>query len=139
MSKRSRTEFKPISVGDTVAVPIPNVDRGRCDARNLIGRVISKSNDMFKIGTPEGILNKLYSRNQIEHCSRTLIEEHEINSNISVSLRGALKSGSCGGQGYVKCGCKGGKKCGTNRCACFKNKLKCNSRCHNSETCKNKI
>ena len=32
MSKRSRTEFGTISIGDTVVVPVPNVDRGRCDA-----------------------------------------------------------------------------------------------------------
>ena len=138
MSKRSRTKLGNISVGDTVVVPIPDVDRGRCDARNLVGRVISKSNDMFKIGVRAGILNKMYSRNQIEKCSRPLMTEHDINSTVTVSLRGALKSGSSGGQGYIKCGCKGIKKCTTNKCVCFKNKLKCNSRCHNCNTCNNK-
>lgn len=39
-SKRSRTKLVIISVGDTVVVPIPDIDRGRCDARNLVGRVI---------------------------------------------------------------------------------------------------
>jgi len=35
------------------------------------------------------------------------------------------------------CNCSGHKKCQTNRCKCFKNKVKCSSRCHNSLNCKN--
>ena len=53
------------SVQDTAAVPHP-VDRGRCDARNLIGQVISKSNDVLKFGVQEGTLNKLCSTNEIQ-------------------------------------------------------------------------
>ena len=51
------------------------------------------------------------------------------------SLREAVILGSqSGGQGYVKCNCSGAKKCQNNRCKCFKEKLKCNSRCHQSLT-----
>ena len=59
MSKRSGAEFGTFSVGEAVAVPIPNVDRGQCDARTLIGRVITKSKTLFKIGVQESILIKL--------------------------------------------------------------------------------
>ena len=121
-----------------MVVPIPVVDRGECDARNLVGRVLLKSNDMFKIGIRAGILNNIYSRNQIEKCSRPLMIEHDINSNVTASLRGTLKSGPCGGQGYIKCACKGIKKCTKNKCVCFKKKIKCNSRCYNCNTCINK-
>ena len=91
MSKRTRTKLGNISVGDTVVVSIPDVDRGRCDARNLVRRGISKSNDMFKIGVRAGILNKTYSRNQIEKCCVSLMTKHDINSTVTVSLREALK------------------------------------------------
>ena len=36
MVKRSKRIFPDAKVGDIVTVPIPSVDRGRCDPRNLI-------------------------------------------------------------------------------------------------------
>ena len=47
-----------------------------------------------------------------------------------ISLRQAVRNVSLsGGQGRLKCSCKVAT-CQTNRCACFKAKRKCNSRCH---------
>ena len=69
-TRRSHTEIRTISFGYTVAVPIPSVDRDRCDARSLVGRVISNSNYIFEIEVREGTLNKMYSRNQIEQSSK---------------------------------------------------------------------
>jgi hypothetical protein len=36
------------------------------------------------------------------------------------------------------CSCNGPKRCRSKRCACFKNNVLCNSRCHNSVNCLNK-
>ena len=41
-----------------------------------------------------------------------------------------------GGQGLLKCDCKGG--CKTNRCKCKQANMLCNSRCHNSTARGNK-
>ena len=50
-----------------------------------------------------------------------------------VGLREAMRVVSAvGGQGVVQCACKG--KCNSNKCSCFKNGRKCNSRCHKGNT-----
>ena len=42
MVKRSKRIFPDAKVGDTVTVPIPSVERGRGDPRNMIGVVEEK-------------------------------------------------------------------------------------------------
>ncbi|KAL8595275.1 hypothetical protein ACOMHN_020028 [Nucella lapillus] len=89
--------------------------------------------------TKHGILKGAYTRNEFELCPQKLLFLSEMNCVKHVSLREAVILGSqSGGQGYVKCNCSGAKKCQNNRCKCFKAKLKCNSRCHQSLTCGNK-
>ena len=40
--KRSRVDFKSGEDGDNVAVPVPLVDRGRGDARNILGVILNR-------------------------------------------------------------------------------------------------
>lgn len=140
MVKRSRIELTAGQLGDNVAVPIPLVDRGRGDPRNILGVIVSRSeSDQYRIATRRGILNGSYSRNQFDICPERLLQDGEIDKENEVSLREAVvKSSLCGGQGYVKCSCNGPKKCKNNRCRCYKAKQLCNSRCHNSVNCSNK-
>jgi hypothetical protein len=51
MIKRSRVELQTGAVGDIVAVPIPMVDRGRGDARNILGVIVHRDveRDQHKI------------------------------------------------------------------------------------------
>lgn len=42
MVKRSKVAFKSGEVGDNVAVPVPLVDRGRGDARNILGVILNR-------------------------------------------------------------------------------------------------
>ena len=49
-----------------------NVDKGRCDARNCIGRVILNSSNKFKNGVQEDFLNTFYSKNQFDKHSKAL-------------------------------------------------------------------
>ena len=50
MLKRSRKEMTPAQENDTVAIPVPLVDRGRGDARNIMGFVLNKDqHEMYKI------------------------------------------------------------------------------------------
>ncbi|KAK6175839.1 hypothetical protein SNE40_014219 [Patella caerulea] len=140
MVKRNKRVFGPVSVGDNVTVPIPYVDRGRGDPRNLIGVVTEISdNDMFTIAVNGGVLNGKYSRNQFDVCVTKLYKVDDFNTDQRVSLRQADQMDLvCGGQGFVRCNCSGTKRCESNRCKCFKAKMACNSRCHSNFSCKNK-
>ena len=140
MVKRSRIELAPGQKGDNVPIPIPLVDRGRGDPRNILAVILDRSdNNIYTLVTKHGILEGAYSRNEFELCPEKLLLMSDLNCTKHVSLREAVVFGSqCGGQGYIKCNCAGSKKCQTNRCKCFKAKLKCNSRYHQSLNCQNK-
>ena len=140
MVKRSRIELKMAEVGDNVAVPIPIVDKGRGDPRNILGVVLDRDeHDMYKIAVKAGILSTRYSRNQFDLCPQQLLNVSDVNTEHKITLRQALKSTATGGQGFFRCDCsKGKKQCQTNRCKCFKAKRLCNSKCHSSITCPNK-
>ena len=78
-----------------------------------------------------------FSRNRFEVCEEKIVARCDIDQSRILSLREAVSLG--GGWGFIKCNCSGNKKKGgANRCKCFKNHLKCNSRCHNSLSCTNK-
>ena len=123
-----------------MAISIPLVDRGRGDPRNILGVIMDrKDSDQYTICVKSGVLKGNFSRNQFDICPQKLLKDSDVNQTRTITLQAAVSLESAsGGQGYVKCGCAGKKKCGTNRCKCFKTKIKCSSRCHNSLTCKNK-
>ena len=63
MVKRSRVDLQAGIIGDNVAVPIPAVDRGRGDARNISGVVVNKTdNDHDKIAVKCGLLTALLKK-----------------------------------------------------------------------------
>ena len=142
MVKRSRVDFKCGEAGDNVAVPVPMVDRGRGDARNILGVIVNRdiTTDIYTIAVKARVLKGGYARNQFDLCPQKLLSMTDVNLDKHVSLRSAVIAESAsGGQDLVKCNCGGGaKKCQTNKCSCFKAKLMCNSRCHGSLSCNNK-
>ena len=97
-------------------------------------------NDLYTIAVKEGLLKTKYTRNEFTVCQQKLLTNNDVNTNERISIREAMKKGPSGGQGFVRCNCatSGSKKCATNRCQCFKLKVKCNSRCHGSLSCANK-
>ena len=138
MVKRSRIELKAGEVGDNVAVPISYADRGRGAPRNILGIIVDRDeHDMYRIAVKAGILSTKYSRNQFHLCPQRLFNDSDVNTECTIPLRQALKSTASGGQGFLRCDCK--KQCQTKRCKCFKANRLCNSRCHSSLTCGNKI
>ena len=141
MVKRSRVEHAPGNPGDNVTVPVPLVDRGRGDPRNIMGVIIDRDeNDMYRSPVCAGMLNGKYSRNQFDICAQKLLGESDVFRQQEVSLRSAVQLESkCGGQEFVKCNCAGGGRCQSNRCRCFRSKVKCNSRCRASLACENKV
>ncbi|XP_064094341.1 uncharacterized protein LOC135206777 [Macrobrachium nipponense] len=141
MVKRSRVEHVPGNPGDNVTIPIPLVDRGKGDPRIVIGVILDRNeNEMYRIGARDGIIKGRYSRGQFDICSQQLYSIGEVSADKEVGLRQAVQQSSrFGGQGYAKCNCTVGKKqCQTNRCKCYKEGYKCNSRCHSGLNCRNK-
>ena len=137
MLKRSRLEQVAGNSGDNVVIQIPLVDRGRGDPRNIMGVILDRNeNDMYRIAVRTGILKGSYSRNQFDLCPHPLYSVNDFSTDKEIGLRQAVQQGSkCGGQGFSKCNCTQSGK----QCKCFKAGLKCNSKCHASMTCPNKI
>ena len=138
MTKSSCDKFPPANVGDTIKLRVPDVDRGRCDPRNVLGVVTAVDGDkcLYKIGTKFGAINTTYARNQFTTCTEKIVAVEDVPED-QISLRAcAGKSSLSGGQGYKSCGCKTG--CRLHNCSCWRNKQLCNSKCHGSLACTNK-
>ena len=137
MESLSENQFPPLTVETTVKIPVPCVDRGKVDANNVLGVILSVTDDGFyKIGTKNGILSSLYARNQIFQCKEQFISSNDV-PNIEIPLRTASTQNSLtGGQGFIFCSCK--TKCTTRRCKCKQLNILCSSKCHGSNMCSNK-
>ena len=138
MLQSSNKRFKPLSVGENVMVPIPDVDRGRVDFRN-VKAVVKEANvnmGLYTIGTIHGTLKQQYIRNQLIPTKASLVTVSEIPDG-EVTLREVARKDSLGsGQGFQRCHCRSG--CDRNLCSCKKASRLCNSKCHNSLSCNNK-
>lgn len=62
-------KFPPCSVGDTVRVQIPDVDRGRGEFRNVLMAVIEKADDLYRLGNERGTIEEMLSWNQFSVCT----------------------------------------------------------------------
>ena len=130
--------FKPREVGGNVSVPIPDVDRGRGEFRNVLGAITEVGNDgMYAIGTTHGTLEQKYTRSQFVPNKVTSLEVSDV-PDTEVNLRQVARNDSMGsGQGFRRCGCVTGCSKKT-RCGCLAAGFLCNSKCHKSLSCNNK-
>ncbi|KAE9523561.1 hypothetical protein AGLY_016113 [Aphis glycines] len=136
MTEISEKRFCQGNIGESVKVKILDVDRARSDLRCVLGVIMSMKDNFYEIGTTEGKLQQLYSRNQFTVCKEKIIQIEDVPAN-SISLREAARSFSnLGGQGYDRCTCT--QSCKTNKCKCKKADRLCNSKCHASKSCANK-
>ena len=96
MVKRTRVDLKAGVAGDNVAVPIPLVDRGRGDPRNILGVIVNRNldTDQYTIAVKAGILNGGYSRNQFDLCPQKLLMFDDVDQENHVSLRTAVTAQS---------------------------------------------
>jgi hypothetical protein len=138
MLAASRQRFEPAKVGQTVVIPIPDVDRGHTNARNIMAVVLEVKDGFYKLGNKDGVIKRSYVRNEIELCEQAFIAVEDVPLDKELSLREAAGCASVSGnpQGFVKCNCK--TKCVTNQCFCKKKNVLCNSKCHSSSSCCNK-
>ena len=116
-----------------VMVHLPEVDRGRCEFPN----VHAVEAGLDKLGTKQGELKGVYSRNQFEPLPQPLLQINDVEKSVEIALRTAAnKQSQGGGHGFTKCGCV--KFCQSNTCKCKKSNQICNSRCHKgSKSCLN--
>ena len=140
MKELSAKRFKAAEVGQCVKVPVPGVDRGKTDPRNILAVVLEVTQDgCYQLGTKNGVLKQLYSRNQFDPCKEKFLCVEEVPREKEVSLRQTASVLSDGnGQGFQRCNCTNSTRCGSNRCNCKRRGLLCNSKCHESTTCCNK-
>ena len=108
MTRFSREKFPPGKVGETVKVRVPDVDRGRCDSRNILMVIMEAdfTKDLYRIRTKDGILNTWYARNEFSACTEGTVNIADVPS-VNISLREcAGKASLFGGQRYGRCNCK---------------------------------
>ena len=80
-------DLKSGDIGDNVAVPVPMVDRGRGDPRNILGVIIDRNeNDLYTIGVKAGVLKTKYTRIDFNLCPQRLIGIDDINQDERVSF-----------------------------------------------------
>ena len=84
MVKRSRIDLKAGEIGDNVAVPIPMVDKGRGDPRNILGVILDRNeNDLYRIAVKEGVLKTKYTRTEFTLCPQHLLTIDDVNTTDS--------------------------------------------------------
>ena len=87
MLKRSRLVQVAGNPGDNVIIPIPLVNRGRGDPRNIMGVILDRNeNDMYRIAVRAGILKGSYSRNQFDLCPHPLYSMNDFSTDEEIGL-----------------------------------------------------
>ncbi|KAF2889651.1 hypothetical protein ILUMI_16522, partial [Ignelater luminosus] len=74
--------FPPIPVGSFVVIAVPEVDRDKIDAKNiLVIEIIMDVTDdeYYKVGCKSGITDSLYSRNQMSMCKENFVSQETFN------------------------------------------------------------
>ncbi|XP_024879377.1 SCAN domain-containing protein 3-like [Temnothorax curvispinosus] len=136
MLSLSCQKLPPAEVGQNVVVKVPDVDRGRLAPRNVLAAVLSVNKcGLYKLGTKNGELERLYSRNEFTFADSNFIKLSEVLSTL-LNLRQASVLASGSKQGFVMCNCK--RYCISKKCNCRSKEVLCNSKCHNNSECKNK-
>lgn len=104
---------------------------------------INKDKSTCRVAVKRGVLKRAYSHHNLRIVpdasnNRQVMDLEEAftdwRSLPSITEREAARHvSSVGGQGMVKCNCKG--ECTSNSCACKKAGRLCSSRCHRNNKC----
>jgi len=101
----SNSRLSAVDSGINVAARVPDLDRGRLATRNVLAVVADvNSSGLYLLGTKEGLLERLYARNEFT-TAENFIEAHDVPLS-SLSLRSASMITSGSTQGFVSCHCK---------------------------------
>jgi transposase InsO family protein len=136
MTDKTNKYLVPVKIGDNVVFFTDEVDRGITDPPNLLCKIHALKHDNFELASEAGIIDRLVPRNAFAIAPKHI--EFKVITDKTTSIRGAINALSIGGgQGFFKCGAS--CKCNTMRCSCKKAGILCNSKCHKSTTCTNKL
>ena len=137
------------NIGDVVKIPLVDVDRTKVDSAHIIGVVVEVSkHGLYRVAFKNGVLQNLYTYHRLNPVTGVTnnrrifgLEQsyQEWRGLNKITEREAARfDSSVGGQGMLKCNCKG--KCDTRRCKCRNADPPrfCNSRYHKVNTqCQN--
>ncbi|KAF0768381.1 SCAN domain-containing protein 3-like [Aphis craccivora] len=74
MKKLSDKKLLPVEIGSTVRVPVPDADKGRLNARNILAFVTEITDGFYRLGTKNGTLRQV-----TVHClSKKLLHLDEV-------------------------------------------------------------
>jgi hypothetical protein len=85
--------LQPVTMGNNVTLPVPSVDRGRGDPRNLMCVVtdINTETQQFKLATRYDLLNGSFSRNQFLPCTSNTLLLDSVDLDTEISVRQAAR------------------------------------------------
>ena len=134
-------KVKKFSVGESVGLRIPRIDRTATDVHRLpcvIVKVVGKAQDMYRLRCSSGVLHKCYRADELEPFAGSYnIPVNGWEGDVRVSLREAARDhapwNTFTGN---RCSCSG--SCDTRKCHCKKTGISCSSHCHKGTHCKNK-
>jgi len=107
MVSLSNSRLPAVDTGTNVVVWVPDLDRGRLAPRNVLAVVADVNcSGLYLLGTKEGLVERLYARNEFTAADNNFIDAHDVPSS-SLSLRSASIITSGSRQGSVSCNCKG--------------------------------
>lgn len=146
----TKQKITPVAkINHAVLIPIPRVDRGKLEPKNIIGVItkIDSEHNLYTIETIYGTLNWKLSRNQFSVCdNENLLSPKDLKfTNRHISLRKAAKLQARAlclrddpiRKTKISCKCKN-SSCGDMRCKCRKNNRSCSYNCsHIREICSN--
>ena len=87
MVSLSNSRLPAVDIGANVVVRVPDLDRGRLAPRNVLAVVIDvNSSGIYLLGTKEGLLERLYARNEFTTADKSFPQVHftlvSLNDNV---------------------------------------------------------
>jgi len=79
MVSLSNSRLPVVDTGSNVVVRVPDLDRGRLAPRNVPAVVVDvSSSGLYLLGTKEGLLERLYARNEFTTADNNFIEARDV-------------------------------------------------------------
>ena len=102
MVSLSNSRLPAVDNGTNIVVRVRDLDRGHLASRNVLAVVVDvNSSGLYMLGTKEGLIERLYARNEFTTADNNFMEAHDVPSS-SLSLRSASMITSGSKQGVCK-------------------------------------
>ena len=79
MLSATSKRLQPLNVGANVAIPVPEVDKGQAEFRNILGVITTVTDDgLYEIGTRTGNLKQKYTRGEVIPAKNTFMNAQDV-------------------------------------------------------------